>query len=120
MTSAQSDTPRTDAPFRWVRIHTVDELEAFCRSILPAIRQAAHGVGYAIGVHGSMRRDLDLIAVPWTEEHADRDALASAISVAACGANHAEYGWNEKPCGRQATSSLFAGLSSSSRRGRAH
>jgi hypothetical protein len=28
----------------------------------------AREVGYAIGVHGSLQNDLDLIAAPWTEE----------------------------------------------------
>lgn len=32
------------------------------------IRELAKEVGYAIGVHGTMERDLDLIAMPWTEE----------------------------------------------------
>lgn len=32
------------------------------------IRVAAREVGYAIGVHGSQERDLDLIAAPWTDD----------------------------------------------------
>lgn len=32
------------------------------------IRELAAQIGYAIGVHGSQERDLDLIAAPWTEE----------------------------------------------------
>lgn len=45
---------------------------AFCRSILdailPRVREAAHFHGYAVAVHGSLKRDIDLIAVPWTEQ----------------------------------------------------
>jgi hypothetical protein len=90
--------------FRWVHIHDKDELEAFYRSVLPAIREAARALGYAIGVHGSMRRDLDLIAVPWTEDAADRDTLARAIHRAACGLeNGGADHWEQKPCGRVAT-----------------
>lgn len=31
------------------------------------IRSLAREVGYAIGVHGSQERDLDVIAAPWTD-----------------------------------------------------
>ncbi|HDR9048802.1 TPA: hypothetical protein QDA94_003034 [Burkholderia vietnamiensis] len=32
------------------------------------IRELAAQIGYAIGVHGSQERDLDVIAAPWTED----------------------------------------------------
>ena len=32
------------------------------------IRELAREVGYAIGVHGTQERDLDLIAAPWIED----------------------------------------------------
>lgn len=32
------------------------------------IRELAKEIGYAIGAHGSLERDLDLIAAPWSEE----------------------------------------------------
>lgn len=35
--------------------------------------------GYAIGVHGSMSRDLDLIAVPWVESASSPDELLKEI-----------------------------------------
>lgn len=34
---------------------------------LSDIQEIAHDAGYAIAVHGSMQRDLDLVAVPWVE-----------------------------------------------------
>jgi len=33
--------------------------------LLPEIIEVAKKCGYAIGIHGSMSHDLDLIAVPW-------------------------------------------------------
>lgn len=36
--------------------------------LYPALVAIARKHGYALGVHGSMARDFDLIAVPWTEE----------------------------------------------------
>lgn len=38
--------------------------------------------GYAIAVHGSQQRDLDVVAVPWTEEAASADDLVNALREA--------------------------------------
>lgn len=89
---------------KWFICETIDEMEAFYKSRLPAIREAAKNCGYAIGVHGSMRRDLDLIAVPWVQDYSPANILAEAIQVAACGINQHGYSWEEKPNGRIATS----------------
>lgn len=48
-------------------------------TIVARIRAIAREHGYAIGVHGSMIRDLDLIAVPWVESHSPADELVDAI-----------------------------------------
>lgn len=50
--------------------------------LLPAIREAARKLGYAVGLHGTLERDYDLIACPWTEEAAHPDDVAEAIKVA--------------------------------------
>lgn len=91
---------------RWVHIHSKDELEAFYREVLPAMRVAARAHGYALGVHGSMRRDLDLIASPWVAVHSDKNVLARSIQTAACGMSNERYDWESippKPCGRVGT-----------------
>ena len=95
---------QNEAPFQWVRIASIDEMEAFFISKLPAIRAAAKTCGYAIGQHGSMRRDMDLIAVPWVETASTKDQLAAAIHKAACGLTGTTYRWTTKPLGRVATS----------------
>ena len=88
----------------WFDATTVDLMQAFFESRLPAIREAAKEHGYAIGVHGSMRRDLDLIAAPWREGASDPDTLAHAIAMAACGITRSgAYDWEQKPAGRAAT-----------------
>lgn len=92
-------------PGEWYEAKTREELEAFFASRIPAIREAAREQGYAIGLHGSMRRDLDLIAVPWREGASDKDVLAHAIAVAACGITRdGDHQWEVKPLGRLATS----------------
>ena len=89
---------------KWRRIHTLGEQEAFYLEVLPSIRTVARVLGFGIGVHGSLRRDLDLIAVPWVEKHSTPDALAKAIQYAACGIQSETVTWTAKPCGRIATS----------------
>lgn len=36
--------------------------------------------GYSLALHGSMSRDLDLIAIPWTDNAAPRTVLVNAIN----------------------------------------
>jgi len=55
----------------WIREkHKIpkSKLKKFYLSLLPRIRRIAKQCGYAIGVHGSCTRDLDLIAAPWTKK----------------------------------------------------
>ena len=35
--------------------------------------------GYALALHGSMARDLDLVAIPWTDDADDPEKLIAAI-----------------------------------------
>lgn len=92
-------TPDT---FRWVHCDTPDQLYAFYQSILPALRLAARNHGFALGLHGSMTRDLDLIAVPWVISHSDKDTLAAALQMAACGMSSDAYRWTGAPEGHDA------------------
>lgn len=39
------------------------------------IWKLAREVGYAVGIHGSLKRDVDLIAAPWTDEAVGNAAL---------------------------------------------
>jgi hypothetical protein len=90
----------------WFDVYSVDELTQFYQSRLPLIRVVSQELGYAIMVHGSLRRDLDLVAVPWTENaNPDINALAHAIAYAACGlTREGDYQWEVKPHKRRATS----------------
>lgn len=49
---------------------------------IDAIRDAAREKGYAIAVHGSLARDVDLLAAPWREDAATVEELAEAVRVA--------------------------------------
>lgn len=65
------------------------------------IRDLAKEIGYAIGVHGSLERDLDLIAAPWSEEALKRNYLEVMQYIAdGLGARLVEV--EAKPLGRRA------------------
>ena len=66
-----------------------------------AIRALAKEVGYAIGVHGSLQSDLDLIAAPWTEEAV---SAAELFAHVAAGMNARVLDTELKPLGRIAAS----------------
>lgn len=73
------------------------------------IRCTAWQYGYAIGMHGSFTRDLDLIAVPWTEEACAADRLVQVI----CGRTDLEQHHKnptEKPHGRLCFTLLLPGF----------
>ena len=53
--------------------------------LLPTLREAAKKKGYAIGLHGSLTRDFDIIAIPWVNGAFSADDLALAIYKAAGG-----------------------------------
>lgn len=89
--------------FKWHEANTPEELKAFYLSILDKLRAVAKEHGYALGLHGSLRRDFDLIAAPWVAQHSDKDVLARALMIAACGISSDRFIWEKKPCGRLAT-----------------
>lgn len=51
-------------------------------ALYPMLVQIAKRHGYALAVHGSVSRDLDLIAVPWVEEASDALTLIRAFRLA--------------------------------------
>lgn len=67
---------------------------------LPAIREAAKKCGYAVGLHGSLERDFDLIAVAWVEDAKNPVELSEAV-FAAAGATKMRFNSDPgKPHGR--------------------
>ena len=64
------------------------------------LRKLAKTYGYAIAVHGSMTRDLDLIAVPWTKEACSAETLISNLNEH-IGGSIQQNSPVEKPHGRK-------------------
>lgn len=48
--------------------------------LYPGLATVAREHGYALAVHGSLARDLDLVAVPWVDEAGDPNALVEALA----------------------------------------
>lgn len=75
-------------------------------AIYPVMLEAAKGSGYALALHGSLGRDMDVIAVPWTEDAIAPEELVDRIGTATAshwwlghdGAPH--LGPSEHPHGR--------------------
>lgn len=57
-------------------------------ALIPRATEVARESGYALAVHGSVGRDLDLIAAPWTDEAVSAEALILAL-LGAFGFMHA-------------------------------
>lgn len=60
--------------------HDFRSLVCIYAQLLPLIRDAAKGLGYAIAIHGTMARDLDILAVPWTDDAYPPEVLVEAIA----------------------------------------
>jgi hypothetical protein len=78
---------------------------------MPALRHVAYRYGYALGLHGSLKTDIDIIAVPWREHAPNAHHLAEAIRVTAekiigcaCVRECDKSQPTKKPCGRLAWS----------------
>ena len=52
----------------------------FYAVLYPDFRRVAIECGYALAIHGSMARDMDLIAVAWTEDAQPVEVLVKAIN----------------------------------------
>jgi len=60
--------------------------------------------GYALAMHGSLVRDGDFLAMPWTDEAIDREVLIELIVDDLNGCIHS---FEDKPHGRKAWTILF-------------
>lgn len=68
------------------------------------IRNAAMDCGWAVALHGSLSRDMDIMAMPWVENCTDADTMIDTIIKRCFGDNIiSEYGKKvdmTKPHGR--------------------
>jgi hypothetical protein len=55
-------------------------IPAFYACYFSAMARVARECGYALTMHGSMERDLDVVAVPWIDEAIATDELIKALA----------------------------------------
>lgn len=48
-------------------------------ALIRPLRETARAFGYALAVHGSLKRDIDLVAIPWTETAGRAVDVAEAL-----------------------------------------
>ncbi len=51
----------------------------YAAAMYPELAQIARDYGYALAVHGSLARDLDLIAIPWVEDAWEPQQVINAV-----------------------------------------
>lgn len=74
---------------------------AYVVGIYPQLVEVARANGYALALHGSLQRDLDLIAVPWAEAAVSPVELIRALGqVFDLEPNHPIDKPGKKPHGR--------------------
>ena len=54
-------------------------VQALARRLIRPLRERAKDLGDALAIHGSLARDIDLIAVPWTERAHPPASLANGL-----------------------------------------
>lgn len=95
-----------------MRRQNPDDLAEDCAEyvvvLLPALRYVAYRCGYALATHGSVARDIDIIACPWRDSAIDAESLIERLvraTEAIVGiARVADHSPEVKPCGRLAWS----------------
>ena len=48
-------------------------------ALYPGLAEIARAHGYALSVHGSMNRDMDLVCIPWADEVSEPQVVVDAI-----------------------------------------
>ena len=87
------------------------QTRAYCDALLPVLRIVAESCGYAIAVHGSLERDIDLLAAPWRDMEMKAEYFVEQIVKVVDSVCTVEKvnGPELKPHGRKAWSIHFCG-----------
>jgi len=98
----------------WSDIKTKEQLKKRYASYLPSLMKIANRCGYALSLHGSMTRDLDLIAAPWVKNAMAPESLVITLEKSLLGYSRMRSYWknhgdrDSKPHGRRAYIIPFA------------
>lgn len=81
-------------------------------NVLEPMQLAARGCGYALAVHGSKARDIDIVAIPWTVSASEPELLVARLAGVIAGTLGRAYPskeWADKPHGRKAVTIITTG-----------
>ncbi len=83
----------------------VAQVEEYYEALISALRHVAYRCGYALAVHGSLKRDIDLIAAPWRDTAVSADYLYKQLKetcrvIIGFAESYSEDKPTEKDCGR--------------------
>lgn len=80
---------------------------AFYCQLWIVMQETAQACGYALTLHGTIRRDMDVVAVPWTPQAVSAEVLVAKL----CRRHQFERDryWTAKPHGRRAIRLLPGG-----------
>jgi hypothetical protein len=92
---------------REFRAELARDARLFCDRWLPEIRDEAWQCGYAVGLHGTVARDIDLIAVPWIDNATSAEVLMNRIASRVGTCEWSKKAPTIKPHGRLAWSMHF-------------
>jgi hypothetical protein len=102
---------RKDSPA--VRSASLAFVNALLADIMPHLTLAARGCGYALAVHGSKCRDIDLLAVPWVSDAQEPDLLVRRLVGVLAGfmGRSVQAGdWSDRPHGRRSATIILPGM----------
>ena len=75
---------------RWYITH--NGRAAFYACVWPELTEAANSVGWALGLHGSLKSDMDIMAMPWTESAKSLSELADSLRTIFTDAGNKDFG----------------------------
>ncbi len=89
----------------WKNVKTKNQLKKQYLILYEELVPIARQCGYALAIHGSKTRDLDLIAVPWVDKPLKPETLIKRIEKHIGVAEHMRSYWKKqgtnKPLGRK-------------------
>lgn len=90
---------RSEQPLSEARIRRIYE------GLIPTIKRIARRCGYAAAIHGTLTRDCDVLAAPWTKQAVLPVTLAARLHAAICryplsASSFRRQKTSEKPHGR--------------------
>lgn len=95
----------TETAKRFNEAARASSIAVFMDLCFPRLRETARTHGYALAIHGTLRRDIDLVAIPWTDKATAVDDLVAALAgtmrdCTGWGFPKTKESWTDKPHGR--------------------